>query len=389
MEDERVRVLLIEDNPGDVRLIHEMLAEADHPGFHLEQVDQLSVGLERLGSSGIDVILSDLGLPDSQGFDTFSTLRSHVPEVPIVMLTGLGDQELALQVMQAGAQDYLVKGEIDSHLLARALRYAIERQQAEKALRQALDEAQRRSAETSALLEASNAVLTHAVFQNAARAIFGVCKDLIGADAGYVALLSDDGQENEVLFLDSGGLPCDVDPELPLPIRGLREQAYRLARAVYDNDFAASEWMQFMPHGHVSLENVLFAPLIIEEGRAAGLIGLANKPGGFDENDARMATAFGEIAVIALVNSRTLEALERSEESLRQYSERLEEMVEERTADLKKLVNAMAGREVRMADLKEAIRKLRAQLERAGLEPVANDPLLEQSAPPGTELGTV
>jgi len=172
--------------------------------------------------------------------------------------------------------------------------------------------ARRRQEEVEALLESARAVLKHREFADAARVIFDRCKALIGASAGYVALLSSEGTENEVLFLDSGGLPCSVDPTLPMPIRGLRAQVYQTGQAAYENDFASSRWAQFMPEGHATLDSVLFAPLTIE-GAVVGLLGIANKPGGFSQNDARLATAFGELAAVALSNSRTLEALQNSE----------------------------------------------------------------------------
>ena len=171
----------------------------------------------------------------------------------------------------------------------------------EVALVNELKESEQRMLETSALLECSQTILIHREFEQTARSIFDSAKDLIGATAGYVALLSEDGMENEVLFLDNGGLPCIVDPNLQMPIRGFREKGYQACRVVFENSFSSSKWMEFMPDGHVTLDNVLFAPLKIE-GKARGLIGLANKPGGFTENDARMATAFSEFAAIALRN---------------------------------------------------------------------------------------
>lgn len=135
-----------------------------------------------------------------------------------------------------------------------------------------------------------------------------------------MALLSRDGSENELLHLDAGGMACTVDPALPMPIRGLREQAYRTCKTVFDNDFSKSEYVEFLPGGHVRLENVLFAPLVIKD-RAVGLLGLANKAGGFTENDARIASGFGEFAAMALYNSRTLESLEHSEQRFRSVVE--------------------------------------------------------------------
>ncbi|MGD0449521.1 MAG: PAS domain S-box protein [Candidatus Bathyarchaeia archaeon] len=196
-----------------------------------------------------------------------------------------------------------------------------------------LEASRRRESEVSALLKASKAVLQNQEFQVSARAIFDACKELIGAKAGYVALLSDDGKENQVLFLDSGGLPCTVDPSLPMPIRGLRSTAYNSGKVAVENDFPHSKWQKFSPKGHVQLKNVLFAPLTVKQ-RTVGVLGLANKIGGFTERDAEMSLAFGEIASVALVNSIMLKMLEENERELKTHSGDLEKLVEERTKKL-------------------------------------------------------
>ena len=136
MSTKPIRVLLVEDNPGDARLIREMLAEAEAQDFSVEWVSRLADGLERLSQDQIDVVLLDLGLPDSQGLDTFIQAHNQAPQVPFVVLSGLADQTLALTAVRKGAQDYLFKDETDSNLLLRAIRYATERKQAEEALRQ-------------------------------------------------------------------------------------------------------------------------------------------------------------------------------------------------------------------------------------------------------------
>ena len=139
--NDSIKVLLIEDNPGDVRLIRELLKEAKGVSFSLECVDRLSTGLERLGQGAINIVLLDLGLPDSQGLDTFIRVHSSVPQVPIVILSGLTDEVLAAQAVREGAQDYLIKGQVDSNLLRRSLRYAIERKESEERFRIILDNA--------------------------------------------------------------------------------------------------------------------------------------------------------------------------------------------------------------------------------------------------------
>ena len=136
MKDKSIRVLLVEDNPGDARLIRETLTEVSGVQFHLEWVDRLSTGLERLAEGGIDAVLLDLSLPDSQGIDTFIKVYTQAPQVPIILMTGLDDESLAVRAVREGAQDYLVKGQVDGNLLIRAIRYAIERKQTEGALRE-------------------------------------------------------------------------------------------------------------------------------------------------------------------------------------------------------------------------------------------------------------
>jgi PAS domain S-box-containing protein/putative nucleotidyltransferase with HDIG domain len=132
MIDTPTNVLLIEDNPGDARLIREMLDEGGGDQFKLECADRLSTGLVRLVDNNIGLILLDLGLPDSQGFETFVKAYAQAPRVPIVVLSGLTDEKLAIKTVQEGAQDYLVKGRLDSSALVRTIRYAIERKRAEE-----------------------------------------------------------------------------------------------------------------------------------------------------------------------------------------------------------------------------------------------------------------
>ena len=126
-----------------------------------------------------------------------------------------------------------------------------ERKKAESTIKEALRQSQEREAEISALLEGSRAILEYKDFNSAARAIFDSCKKIIGAVSGYVALANEDCTENDLLFLDSGNLPCSVDPSLPMPIRGMREQAYRTGKVVYENSFVDSDWVNLLPEGHV------------------------------------------------------------------------------------------------------------------------------------------
>ena len=181
-------------------------------------------------------------------------------------------------------------------------------------------ELERRHAEHAALLKGSRAILEQRDFKHSARAIFRACKELTGATSGYVVLLREDRPEYDVVYMDVGDHSCTVDPNLPMPLRGLREQVYRLSKVVYENNFADSPWMRLLPSGHVTLENVLFAPLLLK-GRVLGMIGLGNKPEGFTGEDARLAADFAEMATLALLNSRTRELLEQSEQRFRSVAQ--------------------------------------------------------------------
>ncbi|MEP7153272.1 MAG: PAS domain S-box protein, partial [Nitrospira sp.] len=136
MNTSPAHILLVEDNAGDARLIRELLTEAGAGRFTLTHVDRLDAGLKCLNQATIDIILLDLSLPDSQGAETLVTMHVAAHGIPIVLMTGLEDEELGLRLIQAGAQDYLVKGQTTAQLLTRALRYAVERKRLEEELRE-------------------------------------------------------------------------------------------------------------------------------------------------------------------------------------------------------------------------------------------------------------
>ncbi len=135
MAEENIKVLLVEDNPGDVLLLQEFLRDVPTVTVELIPTQQLDEALNYLVNQSFDVILLDLSLPDSQGLETFVRMHNQAKGIPIIVFTGMDDENLALSAMQAGAQDYLVKGQVTGDLLVRSMRYAIERQRGELALR--------------------------------------------------------------------------------------------------------------------------------------------------------------------------------------------------------------------------------------------------------------
>jgi|HubBroStandDraft_6_1064221.scaffolds.fasta_scaffold161121_2 signal transduction histidine kinase len=207
-ELDRLRVLLIEDNLADARLTRELLNEANPGGFDLVHAATLQHGIDALATAEFGIVLLDLSLIDAQGLDTVRRLRQQHPRVPIIVVSGLDDEEVALEALHNGAQDYLVKGQGDGHLIARAMRYAIERKRTELQLIEARDLAEAASQAKSAFL----ANMSHEL-RTPLNAIIGfseiIAGELFGAEASglyrqYAGHINGSGQHllklvNEVL----------------------------------------------------------------------------------------------------------------------------------------------------------------------------------------------
>ncbi len=153
MDCATLKILLVEDNPADADLLQEFLDEADETEWSLVHVEKLKEALHTLSENHFDVILLDLSLPDKQGLGTVTQTHDAAPDLPIVVLTGLNDKVIALEALREGAQDYLVKGKIDSNLLVRAIRHAIERAHTLKRLRQSEEQLQRLNEELERRVE--------------------------------------------------------------------------------------------------------------------------------------------------------------------------------------------------------------------------------------------
>jgi len=147
MDEQPIKVLLIEDNPGDARLVKEALAERGERAFRVRWVDDLAEGLDSLASDRPDVVLLDLSLPGTRGLDTLASVLERNADAPVIVMTGTDDESLAIEAVRRCAQDYLVKGQTGGALLGRAIRYAIERKETQAQLADAnarLEEANRR-----------------------------------------------------------------------------------------------------------------------------------------------------------------------------------------------------------------------------------------------------
>jgi signal transduction histidine kinase/DNA-binding NarL/FixJ family response regulator len=134
------RILLVEDNPGDARLLQEALREIDSPPFELIHVDHFNAAIECLKQECFGAVLLDLSLPDAKGIDSVVRMQREANDIPIIVLTGLDDDAVALDAVRAGAQDYLIKGQIDGRLLVRSVSYAVERKRLHEATRRHLEQ---------------------------------------------------------------------------------------------------------------------------------------------------------------------------------------------------------------------------------------------------------
>ena len=201
-------------------------------------------------------------------------------------------------------------------------------------------EAERRSrqamAETSALLEGARAVLDEPTFELSAGRILRSCLRLVGADAGYMGLQRIGEPTWDVLVVETGARARQADPAGMAEVCGLRARACQERRAVFANELEGGAGL--LPEGHLALDNALVAPLMLER-EVAGVLALANKPGGFDDEDARAVEAFAEVASVALKDLRTRQALAASAEQV-QRSERRYRRTFETAANLMTSVDA-------------------------------------------------
>jgi signal transduction histidine kinase/DNA-binding response OmpR family regulator len=327
------KILLIDDKLDDLKAT-KLFLEKHFPNFIVEVTDKTTKALELVSEQFYPIIFCDYKMPKINGLEFLEKVREKGIKSTFIIFTGHGGEKVAIRALNLGADYYLQKGknfqkqflELKKVIqnLYRSRELKVVKKESEKPKKEKFLQNRK---ELEALLEGSRAVLEIEDFEKAARRIFDVCKDLIGAKTGYVALLTEDGSENELLFLESGGLPCSVDPELPMPIRGLREVAYRTGKAVYENNFHKSKWEKYLPEGHVEMPNVLFAPLTIRN-ETVGLIGLAHKDNGFTEKDSKIAKLFGEFAALALHNSQILMELKRHSNELDLKNQLLEEKKE-------------------------------------------------------------
>jgi signal transduction histidine kinase len=339
MDKSSIKVLLIEDNPGDARLIQEMLKEAATTQFELTHVDRLAAGLGRLGEEMFDVVLLDPGLPDSHGLDTFTKTRTQAPDVPVVLLSGLDDESIALEAVRKGAQDYLLKGRVDSHLLTRAVHYAIERHRAEEALLQ-------RNRELALLNELGQELSATLDFQQLTERLLQAVTETIGAEGGLLWLRD---EELEGCLVGQAAFPPEqnrfvVDLRLS-PGQGIAgwvaQQVESAIVADVQND------PRFVPGSDEQAgfhTNSLLAVPLRARDQVIGILEMVNKrEGDFDGDDLALVETLAASAAIAIQNAFLVESLRRQTAKLQMRNEELDAFAHTVAHDLKGPLGHMVG----------------------------------------------
>lgn len=259
-----------------------------------------------------------LGVTPDEFFQGMN-LKAAMASVKKVLETGSDQIELTVTTKDGRELPYefsmaLIKDSLGNPTAVSAIgRDVSERRRADEALRNVIRETNERREEITALLESTRFVLENTDFAVAAREVFDLCRKLIGARAGFLALIDRDGGAPQVLLAEPADSRRAFEFVAARPDVMSAERSFLAGRASYDNAFDAG------PEAAESgfpVESMLLAPLV-DDGSVTGLMGLANKPGGFSSRDALMASAFGEIASVALRNSRTKEMLRESEERYR------------------------------------------------------------------------
>ena len=331
MNTKPISVLLIEDNPGDARLILELLQRAAPAQFELVHVERLAVGLRHLVEETFDVLLLDLGLADSQGLDTLAKIHTQVPHVPTVLLTGLDDEAVALEAVRKGAQDYLIKGQVDGNLLPRAICYAIERHRAEAALR-------KRNRELALLNRLGRELSATIDFHHLIEQLLNAAMATISADGASVWLWDDDQEDSlvcQAIFpLDQEHSPLGLRLPGGEGIAGwvAQQGASAIVLNVGDDPrfFSGSD-----AQTGFRTFSALAVPLRARD-KVIGVLEIVNKrDGDFDEDDRVLLETLAVSAATAIENARLVEALRHNAAELEARNQELDAFAHTVAHDLK------------------------------------------------------
>jgi CheY-like chemotaxis protein len=392
---EKSKILIVDDNPRNLYSFQTILSAPELETLTAASGEEaLRLLLEHPDTS---LILMDVQMPDMDGFETTDLIRGQprFQDIPILFITAVyRDDEFARRGFETGASDYITKP-VDGSLLASKVNVFLTLQSQKKQLVREIAERQRAEAELKHLNAALRAIrgVNQLIVREKEpdRLIQGICEGLIetrGYLSAWIALTDTGGGPG--LSTDEG----EAEGSVMTAQAGLGEAFTPLGERLLRGELPPCGRMALEQSGILVIEDptsicadcslvaayygrARMTARLEHGGTVYGLLA-ASLPSDIavnEEEQALFAEIAGDIA-FALRGIELEEERRQAEEALRRHHEHLEELVRERTAELRKIVNAMAGREVRMAELKDVIRQLRAQLEEAGLTPLADDPLL-------------
>jgi two-component system cell cycle sensor histidine kinase/response regulator CckA len=324
MDNEQINVLLIEDNPGDARLVKEMLAEAGAKKFNLERVERVGEGLKRLGQDSFHVILLDLSLPDGNGLDTVDRVCNVAPHIPVLILTGLDDEILAIRAVQEGAQDYLVKGQMNSNLLMRALRYAIERKLGEEALRRSEEEAKRLAKENVIVAEIGRIISSTLDMEEVCERFAEELRKLIPFDRIAINIINPGHDTVTVAYAMGAEVKGRQIGDI-FPIAGTQtEKAIRTRSTQFLQVANKEELVEQFPvvsSFQIGARSLISVPLISKDQVIGVLNFRTNKPNTYIERDLRLAERVGNQIAGAIANAQLFAEHKRAEKALLESEE--------------------------------------------------------------------
>jgi len=284
MLEDRLTILLIEDNPAHARLIKEMCLDCETVDMDLQWETCISLGSARLRKGGVIGVLLDLNLPDSQGLETLTRVDSEFPEIPIIVLTGQEDEAMAVEAVKRGAQDYLIKGVVDRNQLVRSIRYAIERKRMAVDLTGARDELEKRVEErTSELLQTNERLKQEIAERNHAesalrrseerfRAMFDAAQDMIFMMDSHLRYKQVNPATTRVLGLDESEIIGRKSKDIYGA--GVGQQLRLLDLRVLEGETIEREHAVHIK-GLKLILNTILRPLHNAEGKIVGVFGIS------------------------------------------------------------------------------------------------------------------
>jgi PAS domain S-box-containing protein len=327
--DNSIRVLLIEDNPGDVRLFREMVQEAKGRKIVLEHCVTLTQGLQALSKNDFNILLLDLTLPDSIGFDTFVKVHTQNPQIPIVVLTGTNDEELAIKSVRTGAQDYLIKGQIDSSLLSRSISYAIERAgllrgvQQELIERKAMESMLRKVNRALRMLSECNEIVVRATDEKVfAEKICGAITEVGEYQFAWIAFIEPDRKSIQPI-----AIVCSTDYKSPEEASAwfkrdsdnLLSEALKTGKVIVCDDVTVDKRCSNLKTeaDKLGYRSFIILPLVTG-GKILGVMQLCSRePDRFDSEELKLLDELKEDIAYAIVSIRAEKDRRRAEEEIK------------------------------------------------------------------------